>query len=145
MGVRKMDHVGIIVRELDPSVAFFTALGLTAEKPMTVEGAFAGQVNGLPGSSAEIVALRTSDGETWLELTRFVSPVDDLAPELAPSNRLGIRHFALVVDDLDAAVAAVRELGYDLVAELVDYEGIYRLCYVRGPEEIIVELAQELR
>jgi catechol 2,3-dioxygenase-like lactoylglutathione lyase family enzyme len=145
MGIRRLDHVGIILDDLEAATAFFVALGLEADPPMTVDGEWVGRVIGLTGARPEAVMVHTPDGRGRLELIRFESPADDLGPDRAPANRLGIRHVALVVDDLDAAVATVRSLGYDLVGDVVDYEDTFRLCYVRGPEGIIVELAEELR
>jgi len=144
MAIRRIDHVGIIVSDLDAAVAFFAALGFEGHPPMTIDDDFPGRVNGIPGSSVELVMMHTPDGQHQVEVTRFISPADEGEPEAAQSNRLGIRHIAFVVDDIDAAVTTVRGLGYELVAELVEYEGIWRLCYIRGPEGIIVELAEEL-
>ncbi|MDQ1607859.1 MAG: hypothetical protein QOE16_591 [Microbacteriaceae bacterium] len=143
MSIRRLDHVGIIVDDLAAATAFFVALGLEADPPMIVEGEWVGRVNGLDDSHVELVTVHTPDNQGRLELTRFITPADDRGRDAAPSNRHGIRHVALVVDDIDAAVTTAREHGCDLVRDVVDYEGIYRLCYVRGPEGIIVELAEE--
>jgi catechol 2,3-dioxygenase-like lactoylglutathione lyase family enzyme len=144
MGIRRLDHIGIIVEDPDAATAFFAALGLNADSSTSVDGDWADRVNGLRGTHADLVGIPFPDGHGWLELTRFVEPADASEGEAAASNRRGLRHVAFVVDDVDACVAAVQELGYDLVNEIVDYAGIYRLCYVRGPEGIIVELAEEL-
>ncbi|BDZ45203.1 VOC family protein [Naasia aerilata] len=144
MAVRRIDHLGITVADLEAAVAFFVALGLRADSPMTVAGDWVGRVNGVPGSSVEMVPIRMPGGDTWLEVSRFLKPAGGEQAGAAAITRPGLRHFALVVDDVRAAVEAVRELGYDLVREIVDYEGVYLVCYVRGPEGILVELAQEL-
>jgi catechol 2,3-dioxygenase-like lactoylglutathione lyase family enzyme len=144
MAIRHMDHVGIIVDDLDAAVAFFVALGMTADPVIRIEGEWAGRVNGIPGSRVELVGVHSPDRGVWLEVTRFVTPADDREPDGAPSNRRGIRHVAFIVDDVETAIVAVGELGYQTVNEVVDYQDAYRLCYIRGPDGIIVELAEEL-
>jgi catechol 2,3-dioxygenase-like lactoylglutathione lyase family enzyme len=144
MGIRRLDHIGIIVEDLPSATAFFAALGLQANSAASIGGEWADRVNGLSGSRADLVGMSFPDGHGWLELSRFLEPRDEQAGDAAASNRRGLRHVAFLVDDVDASVAAVRQLGYGLVREIVDYEGIYRVCYVRGPEGILVELAEEL-
>lgn len=144
MGAQRMDHVGIVVQELDRAVAFFEAVGLSLLGSGTVDEPWAGRVIGVPGTRAEIAMLETRDGGSRVELSTFLAAGEDRGPESAPANRLGIRHIAFVVDDVDAVLEQLRALGYDTVGTVEDYQDVYRLCYVRGPVGIIVELAQEL-
>ncbi len=144
MAVIKLDHIGIIVVDLEAAVRFFAELGLEREGGGTVEGAWVDAVVGLDGVRNEIVMMRTPDGHGRVELIRVDSPLGGGSPESAPSNRPGLRNVAFEVDDVRATVASLRELGFDLVGELADYEDVYRLCYVRGPEGIIVMLAESL-
>ena len=144
MGVRTLDHVGVVVDDLEAAVAFFADLGLERGGTGSVEGEWVDRVVGLDGVRAELAFVQTPDGSSSLELVQFHSPSDDDAVPAEPANRLGIRHLALAVDDLDAALASVRRSGYDTVGEVQDYKDIFRLCYVRGPAGIIVELAQRL-
>jgi catechol 2,3-dioxygenase-like lactoylglutathione lyase family enzyme len=138
-----MDHVGLVVQDMAASIAFFRAIGLVLEGEMAVGGEWVDRIIGLEGTQSEIAMLRTPDGHNGLELSRFVSPqVVVQAP--APSNTTGLRHVAFEVSDLDEVLARLRPLGAELVGEVVRYEDIYRLCYVRGPEGILVELAEPL-
>ncbi|MGA9103385.1 VOC family protein [Aeromicrobium sp.] len=142
--VRRFDHVGITVADLDTVTAFFVALGLEAEGRMFVEGEFLDTVIGIPDSRTEIVMLHAPDGGTTLELSSFVRP-DHLPGSLAaPANELGLRNVAFEVDDLQAAVDHVAEYGYGLVGGIGEYERVWRMAYVRGPEGIIVSLAERL-
>jgi catechol 2,3-dioxygenase-like lactoylglutathione lyase family enzyme len=146
MTVQRMDSVGIVVEDLAPVVAFFTELGLELQGQMTVEGDWADRVVGLQGVRVDIVMLRTRGGQNGLELMRFQHPKPvAVAPKHAPSNALGIRRLQFAVDDLDGVLARLREHGAELVGEVAQYEDMYRLCYLRGPEGIIVSLAQALR
>jgi len=143
MTVQRLEHIGIVVDDLPAATAFFTALGLELEGRTSVEGDPVDRINGLAGVRAEIVMLRTPDGNGKIELAKYDTPAyegGDGPPP--PANAPGIRHVLFVVDDIEASLAALREHGGELVGELVDYEGIYLLCYVRGPAGIIVELAQ---
>ncbi len=144
MAVRRLDHVGVVVEDLDAGLAFFLALGLECAGSTTVEGEWVDRVVGLEDVRSEVIYLRTSGGDAGLELIRYSSPRDDSAPELAAANRLGIRHVAFAVDDMDGVIERLRGAGFTNVGEVVDYEDSFRLCYVRGPEGIIVELAQHL-
>ncbi len=144
MGVLKLDHVGIVVEGLEAAEQFFLDLGLEREGGATVEGAWVDAVVGLEGVRNEVVTLVTPDGHGRVELIRVDSPGGGGSPEAAPSNRPGLRNVAFEVDDVRATVARLRERGFDLVGELADYEDVYRLCYVRGPEGIIVMLAEKL-
>ncbi len=141
--VRTLDHVGITVADLDAATAFFVALGLEVENRMFVEGEFLDTVIGIPGSRTEIVMLKPPDGSTRLELSSFVRP-DHLPGSAAPANELGLRNVAFEVHDLQAAVARVATDGYRLVGGIGEYEGFWRMAYVRGPEEIIVSLAERI-
>jgi catechol 2,3-dioxygenase-like lactoylglutathione lyase family enzyme len=146
-----MDHVGIIVEDLAGAIEFFVTLGLELEgKPMTVEGDWVDRVVGLEGVRSEIAMLRTPDGHGRVELAKFHSPSTSRGEDRhgdernAPANAPGIRHVTFAVDDLDAVLARLRSLGAELVGELERYEDVYRLCYIRGPEGIIVELAERI-
>jgi catechol 2,3-dioxygenase-like lactoylglutathione lyase family enzyme len=145
MGVKRMDHVGVVVDDLDAAIEFFVALGLEAGGTGSVEGEWVDRIVALDGVKADLAFVQTPDGANKLELVRFRSPpvVGDAGG--TSSNVLGIRHLCFAVDDLDAAVAAAGALGGELIGEVVDYGDVYRLCYVRGPAGIIVELAQPLR
>jgi catechol 2,3-dioxygenase-like lactoylglutathione lyase family enzyme len=144
MTVQRLEHIGIVVDDLAAATAFFVALGLELEGEASVEGPSVDRVNGLEGVRAEIVMLRTPDGDSRVELARYRSPAyaGDDAP--APANAPGIRHILFAVDDIEASLAALRAHGGELVGELESYEDSYRLCYVRGPAGIIVELAEKL-
>ena len=144
MAIRRMDNVLIVVEDLEAAKAFFTALGMTLEGQTTVEGAWADRVIGLDDVRADIALMRTPDGHGGVELSKFHSPrAVRLGPKDAPSNTLGIRRIMFAVDDLDATLARIRPLGASLVGEVAQYEDVYRLCLVRGPEGIIVGLAEQ--
>lgn len=144
MTVRRMDHVGIIVDDLEAATAFFVALGLKSVGEWSVEGEWAGRVIGLEDIRSDVVMLATPDGHGQLELSKFHSPPATGGDPDAPSNALGIRHITFAVDDLDATLANLGEHGAELVGNVENYENLYRLCYIRGPEGIIVELAEQL-
>jgi catechol 2,3-dioxygenase-like lactoylglutathione lyase family enzyme len=139
-----MDHVSVVVDDLAAATAFFVELGLKLQGEMPVEGGWVDRVVGLEGIRVDIAMLETSDGDGRLELVKFHSPSVRGGDRNAPANSLGIRHVAFAVDDIDAAVATVRARGGELVGEVEQYEDSYRLCYVRGPEGIIVELAEQI-
>jgi catechol 2,3-dioxygenase-like lactoylglutathione lyase family enzyme len=146
MTVLRMEHIGIVVDDLAAATAFFVALGLEVEGEASVEGDLVDRINGLEGVRSDVVMLRTPDDHaTKLELARYRSPshAGDGAPAPA-ANAPGLRHVLFVVDDIEASLAGLRAHGGELVGELVNYEGIYLLCYVRGPAGIIVELAEKL-
>jgi catechol 2,3-dioxygenase-like lactoylglutathione lyase family enzyme len=142
--VRRLEHVGVVVRDLEAATRFFLDLGLEREGAATVEGVWVDNIVGLKDVRSDIVMLQTPDGSGKLELCRFHRPADDRGPEAAAANRLGLRHILFSVDGLDEILDALKARGYGLVGQLQEYEGIYRLCYVRGPEGIIVELAEQI-
>ena len=144
MTIKRMDHVGIVVDDLAAATAFFVDLGLKPQGEGPVEGGWVDRVVGLEGVRAEIAMLQAPDGQGRLELTKFHAPSGRGAERPAPANAPGIRHVAFVVDDIDAVVAGLPARGAELVGEVERYEDSYRLCYVRGPEGIIVELAEEI-
>ena len=141
-----MDNVGIVVEDLDAAIAFFTELGLSVEGKASVEGRWVDQVIGLDGVRADIVMLRTPDGHGRLELSKFhAPPAIRSGPANAPVNTLGIGRIMFAVDDVDDTLERLRAHGAELVGEVAQYEDVYRLCYVRGPEGILVALAEQLR
>ena len=143
--VRRFDHVGITVADLDSVTAFFVGLGLEVEGPrMPVEGEFLDTVIGIPGSRTEIVMLRPPDGGTRLELSSFVRPDHEPGSPAAMANELGLRNVAFEVDDLQAAVDRLAADGYGLVGGIGRYEDVWLMAYVRGPEGIIVSLAERI-
>ena len=144
MTVKRMDNVGIVVEDLDAAVDFFTELALDLEGRAPIEGEWAGRVTGLPGQRVEIAMMRTPDGHNRLELSRFVAPAVVADHRGAPVNALGYLRVMFAVDDLEGTLARLRPRGATLVGEVVDYMDTYRLCYERGPEGILIGLAQEL-
>jgi catechol 2,3-dioxygenase-like lactoylglutathione lyase family enzyme len=144
MTIQRMDHVSIVVDDLAAATEFFVELGLELEGAMPVEGRWVDRVVGLDGVRAEIAMMQTPDGNGRLELVKFHSPASQGGNAHAPANTLGIRHIAFAVEDIDAVVAGLRARGAELVGELERYEDMYRLCYVRGPEGSIVELAERI-
>jgi len=144
MTIQRMDHVGMIVEDLEAATEFFVELGLEVQSTGEVEDERADRIVGLEGVRSELVMLQDQNGRRLLELVKFHSPPAPSSDPLAPSNAPGIRHLAFVVDDVDAAVAGLQARGTELVGEVVSYGNSYRLCYVRGPEGIIIELAEPL-
>ena len=144
MTIRRMDHVGIVVDDLAAATAFFVELGLILQGEGPVEGAWVDRVLGLEGVRADIAMLETPDGHSRVELSTVSAPQGPDGDEQAPANAPGIRHLAFLVDDVDAVLGRLRARGAELVGTVERYEDVYRLCYVRGPEGIIVELAEEL-
>ena len=144
MAIQRMDHVGIVVDDLADAVAFFVELGLELQGETPVEGDWVDRVVGLKGVRAQIAMLRTPDGHGRIELTKFHTPPTDGGYQRAPANASGIRHVTFAVEDIDAVLARLRARGAELVGELGRYQDRYRLCYVRGPEGIIVELAEQI-
>ncbi|HEX6665793.1 MAG TPA: VOC family protein [Solirubrobacterales bacterium] len=144
MTIQRMEHVGIVVNDLAAATEFFVELGLELRGEASVEGSVVDRVVGLDGVRSEIVMLRSPDGRGEIELSKFHSPPSQGDNPPAPSNALGIRHVSFLVEDIDAMVTDLRARGTELVGELVRYKDSYRLCYVRGPEGIIVELAEKI-
>ncbi len=144
MTVQRMDHVGIVVDDLAAATAFFVQLGLRLLGEGPAEGAWVDRVVGLEGVTAEVAMLETPDGHGRVELSKFHAPSGPLGDPQAPANTPGIRHITFAVDDIDAVVATLKARGAELVGTVERYEDSYRLCYVRGPEGIIVELAQQV-
>jgi catechol 2,3-dioxygenase-like lactoylglutathione lyase family enzyme len=144
MTIQRMDHVGIVVDDLADAVTFFLELGLELQGETPVEGDWVDRIVGLEGVRAEIVMLATPDGHGRLELAKFHAPAADSVQQRAPANATGIRHVTFAVQDIDAVLARLQARGAELVGELGRYEDSYRLCYVRGPAGIIVELAERI-
>jgi catechol 2,3-dioxygenase-like lactoylglutathione lyase family enzyme len=144
MSVQRLEHIGIVVDDLAAASAFFVALGLELEGEASVEGELVDRINGLKGVRADIVILRTPDGNAKVELAQYHSPSHDGGNGPAPANAPGIRHILFVVDDIKASLATLQAHGGELVGELVNYENSYWLCYVRGPAGTIVELAEKI-
>ena len=142
--IERMDNVGIVVDDLASAIAFFVDLGLELEGEATVEGRSVDRLVGLDGVRSDVAMLRTPDGHGRIELSKFHAPAVVRAEPKAPVNRLGMGRIMFAVDDIDAVVAGLQARGSELVGEVVQYEDSYRLCYVRGPEGIIVALAEPL-
>ncbi|GII76361.1 glyoxalase [Sphaerisporangium rufum] len=142
--IKRFDHVGITVADLDAVMAFFVALGLEADQKMAIEGEFLDTVIGMTGAGTEIVMLRAPGGDTMLELSSFTRPAPLPGSPAAPANELGLRNVAFEVRDLQAAVDQAAAGGYGLVGGIGEYEGMWRMAYVRGPEGIIVSLAERI-
>jgi catechol 2,3-dioxygenase-like lactoylglutathione lyase family enzyme len=145
MSLKRMDNVGIVVESLDAAISFFTELGLKLEGRTTIEGEWAGRVTGLGHQRVEIAMLATPDGHSRLELSRFLTPPVVADHRNAPVNALGYLRVMFTVDDIDETLVRLRALGAQLVGEVVQYEQAYRLCYIRGPEGLLIGLAEELR
>ena len=140
-----MDNVGIVVESLDAAISFFAELGLELEGRAMVEGEWAGRVTGLGNQSVEIAMMRTPDGHSRLELSRFITPPVVADHRNAPVNALGYLRVMFAVDDLDELLNRLNKRGAQLVGEVVQYEDSYRLCYIRGPEGLLIGLAEELK
>jgi len=144
MTVKRMDNIGVVVESLETAIAFFTELGLELEGRAMVEGEWAGRVTGLRDQRVEIAMMRTPDGHSRLELSRFLSPAVVADHRRAPVNALGYLRMMFTVEDLDETLARLSKRGAELVGEVVQYEDVYRLCYIRGPEGLLIGLAEEL-
>ena len=144
MALLRMDNVGIVVESLDAAVAFFSELGLELEGRAMIEGEWAGRVTGLRDQRVEIAMMRTPDGHSRIELSRFLAPPVVADHRDAPVNALGYLRVMFAVDDLDDTIARLRRHGAQLVDEVVEYEDVYRLCYLRGPEGILIGLAERI-
>jgi catechol 2,3-dioxygenase-like lactoylglutathione lyase family enzyme len=145
MTVKRMDNVGIVVESLDAAISFFSELGLKLEGRAMIEGEWAGRVTGLGSQHVEIAMMITPDGHSRLELSRFLTPPVVADHRNAPVNALGYLRVMFAVDDIDETLARLGKRGAQLVGEVVQYEEAYRLCYIRGPEGILIGLAEELR
>jgi catechol 2,3-dioxygenase-like lactoylglutathione lyase family enzyme len=144
--IQRMDNVGIVVDDLEAAIAFFGELGMELEGTAQVEGPWADSCVGLDGVRCDIAMMRTPDGHGRIELAKYLSPVAiGPGPHDTPHNTVGMHRIMFSVDDIDATVAALRTHGAELVGEVAQYEDLYRLCYVRGPEGIFVGLAEQLR
>jgi catechol 2,3-dioxygenase-like lactoylglutathione lyase family enzyme len=145
MTLKRMDNVGIVVESLDAAISFFAELGLKLEGRATIEGEWAGRVTGLGNQHVEIAMLVTPDGHSRLELSRFITPPVVADHRNAPVNALGYLRVMFTVDNIDDTLVRLRGRGVQLVGEVVQYEQAYRLCYIRGPEGLLIGLAEELR
>jgi catechol 2,3-dioxygenase-like lactoylglutathione lyase family enzyme len=139
-----MDNVGIVVESLDAAIAFFEALGLELEGRFTIEGEWSGRVTGLRDQRVEVAMLRMPDGHGRIELSRVLAPAVVADHRTAPVNALGYLRVMFAVDDLDDTLARLREHGAELVDEVVNYDDVYKLCYIRGPEGILIGLAERI-
>ena len=145
MALKRMDNVGIVVEDLDATIEFFRELGLELEGRAMVEGEWAGRVTGLGDQRVEIAMMRTPDGHSRLEFSRFLAPPVVADHRNAPVNALGYLRVMFAVDDIDETLARLRKHGAELVSgEVVQYEDAYRLCYIRGPEGLLIGLAEKL-
>ena len=144
MTVKRMDNVGIVVESLDTAISFFAELGLELEGRATIEGEWAGRVTGVRDQRVEIAMMRTPDGHSRLELSRFLTPPVVADHRNAPVNALGYLRVMFSVEDIDDTLARLRKRGAQLVGEVVQYEDAYRLCYIRGPEGLLIGLAEEI-
>jgi catechol 2,3-dioxygenase-like lactoylglutathione lyase family enzyme len=145
MALKRMDNVGIVVEDLGETIDFFRELGLELEGRATIEGEWAGRVTGLGDQRVEIAMMRTPDKHSRLELSRFVKPTIVADHRNAPVNALGYLRVMFTVDDIDETLVRLRKRGAQLVGDVVQYQNSYRLCYIRGPEGLLIGLAQELR
>ena len=144
MTVKRMDNVGIVVEDLDAAIEFFTELGLILEGRTRIEGEWSGRVTGVRGQRVEIAMMRTPDGHSRIELSRFDVPAIASDHRSAPVNSLGYLRVMFAVEDIDDTLTRLSRLGASVVDEVVNYENIYRLCYIRGPEGILIGLAQQV-
>lgn len=145
MTIKRLDHIVVVVDDLDAAIHFFTVLGMSVEGRMPLEGRWVDRVNGIDGIAVDIVMMLTPDGHGRLEITRFRNPpLVPIEPAIAPPNALGLRSVMFTVVNVDDTVARLQAIGAELIGEVVQYENAYRLCYMRGPGSIIVALAEEL-
>lgn len=143
-GVQRFEHVGVVVEDLESVTAFFVDLGFKRDDLMRLEGEWIDRVVGLDGVRMEMVIVYAPDGSGRLELTKFHQPADPAPAQSPLSNRLGFRHISYAVDDIDSIVERLRANGLDTIGDIVNYEDTYRLCYIGGPEGLIVELAERI-
>jgi catechol 2,3-dioxygenase-like lactoylglutathione lyase family enzyme len=145
MKVHRMDHVSLNVNDLQAAKSFFVDLGLEVRAEWEMEGQWLGQVLGLTDVKTACVGLGTPDGQAWIELVKYYTPSDEQDIPKPIANTLGIRHIAFAVEDIDAIVAKLKEKGTEVFSEIQQYEDSYKLCYVRGPEGVILELAERIK
>jgi len=144
MKIHRIDHVGIIVNDLPAAKAFFLDLGLEVLGEAEVKGKWVERIIGLNGVTETVVMLKTPDGEATLEMVKFHTPQDEKGVQQSFANTLGIRHIAFAVEDIEAIVAKLKNKGAELFGEIQNYENTYKLCYIHGPEGIIIELAEKI-
>ena len=144
MTVTRMDNVGIVVADIDAAIEFFAELGLELEGRAPIEGDWADGVTGLPGMRVEIAMMRTPDGHSRVEISRFLNPPVVADHRVAPVNALGYLRIMFTVDDIDDTLARLEKRGATIVGDVVQYGDVYRLCYIRGPEGILLGLAEQL-
>ena len=144
MALKRMDNVGIVVESLDAAISFFRELGLELEGRTMIEGDWSGRVTGLHGQRVEVAMMRMPDGHGRIELARYVAPPPAADHRTAPANALGYLRVMFEVEDLDETLARLGKHGAQVVDEVVEYENVYRLCYVRGPEGILIGLAEKI-
>ena len=144
MAIKRMDNVGIVVDDLDETIAFFAELGLELEGRATIEGEWAGRITGLGDQQVEIAMMRTPDGRSRIELSRFIRPAPIADHRSAPVNALGYLRVMFAVDDLDGTLKRLLAMGAVIAGEVVQYQDIYRLCYIRGPGGLLIGLAEDL-
>jgi catechol 2,3-dioxygenase-like lactoylglutathione lyase family enzyme len=145
MKIHKIDHVGIVVNDLPAAKAFFLDLGLQLQGEISMKGEWLDRIVGLKNVETEVVGLRTPDGQMNLELSKFHTPSDESGTQRPLANTLGIRHICFAVEDIEAIVAKLKKKGVEFFSEIENYQDTYKLCYVRGPEGIILELAEEIK
>ena len=145
MKIQRVDHVGVIVNDLSAAKEFFHDFGLVVKGEWEMEGELMGYAVGLNDVKVACVGLGTPDGQTWIELIKFYTPLDENDIQQTFANTLGIRHIAFTVEDIEAVVAKLKKKGTEIFSEIQQYEDSYKLCYVRGPEGIILELAEEIK
>lgn len=145
MKIQKIDHVGVIVNDLSAAKEFFLDFGLEVKGEWEMEGELMGYAAGLKDAKVVCVGLGTLDGPTWIELIKFYTPSDEKDIQRSYANTLGIRHIAFTVENIEAVVTKLKKKGTEIFSEIQQYEESYKLCYVRGPEGIILELAEELK
>ena len=145
MTLKRMDNMGIVVESLDAPIAFFTELGMRLEGRAMIEGEWAGRITGLGNQRVEVAMMVTPDGHSRLELSRFIAPPVVADHRNAPVNALGYLRVMFTVDNIDETLARLQQHGAQLVGEVVQYEQSYRLCYIRGPEGLLIGLAEELK
>ena len=145
MKIQRIEHVGVVVDDLSAAKAFFLDFGLEVQGEGEVEGEWVDQVVGLHDVKSAIVMLGTPDGQAHLELSKFYTPSDEQGIQQSFANTLGIRHITFAVEDIEALVAKLKKRGTEIFSEIQTYENMYKLCYIRGPEGIILELAEEIK